>query len=474
MESKKDEDIVRFSDLIKKGAAGKKDEDEKEETSEVEKKSDEGPLRFSDLDALKLRSGLGGRGGAAPRESAFRSGKERPGEGVAGPSKDAVLNDLEAYKKFKAKERQKAPPIPAGEERDTVQAGKEEKIRSSEMAMPVKKGPEKGADLKDAASATPPAEERRAPEKPETAVAAQAPSDIRKLYEEVRYCLEWIKGKVISGQPFEIQEARKVVEKMIESRQRIEDLYPLTTKTIDEEDYNISHQTNVAIYALKLGFGLGYSREKLLELGLCSLLHDTGMFRIPEGIRLKREKLTGQEVDTIKTHTDIGRDILNAFSGSHPTLPVVAYQHHEREGGQGYPRGLQGSDIHEYARIVAITDSYEAMTHHRPYRRALLQPLSAKELIKQKNALFAPFVIKMFLQEISLYPPGSYVLLNNKAVAEVIANDKNHPLRPDVRILYDGEGNRVEGDVVVKLAQNPLFFIVDGVSQDEIPGRTSK
>jgi len=95
-------------------------------------------------------------------------------------------------------------------------------------------------------------------------------------------------------------------------------------------------------------------------------------------------------------------------------------------------------------------------------------------LIKQKNALFAPFVIKVFLQEISLYPPGSYVLLNNKAVAEVMANDKGHPLRPDVRMLYDGEGNKVHGDIIIKLAQNPLFFIVDGVSQEEIPRGKSK
>ena len=470
MESK-DDDVVRFSDLIKKGVA-KKDIIENKEIPDDANKSEDGPLRFSDLDALKLKSKLVARGNAVSKDSTVRSEKDVTDEGKFLLSKDSNLNDLEEYKRLKQKELHKSSTVVTVKDSDPGLLRKDEKIRTSELAIQFSKIRRETVGLKNEEML--PEDKKGESLKSESISIEQTSVDVKGLYDEARYYLETIKGKIIANQRFEIQQARNIVERMIESRQRIEALYLLTTKTIEEEDYNISHQTNVAIYAIKLGFGLGYPGEKLIELGLGSLLHDTGMFRIPDSIKLKREKLTGQEVDIIQTHPDMGRDILKAFSGSYPSLSVVAYEHHEREGGQGYPRGLQGKDINELARIVAITDSYEAMTRHRPYRKALLQPLSAKELIKQKNALFAPFVIKVFLQEISLYPPGSYVLLNNKAIAEVVANDKNHPLRPDVKIMFDGDGNKVFDNIVIKLSQNPLFFIVDGVSQDEIPRGKSK
>jgi HD-GYP domain-containing protein (c-di-GMP phosphodiesterase class II) len=223
------------------------------------------------------------------------------------------------------------------------------------------------------------------------------------------------------------------------------------------------------IYAIKLGIGLGYPRPRLVELGLSALMHDVGMFRIPESIALKSGKLTEREIEIIKTHAEIGRDIMNPLSSSYPSLTAVAYEHHEREGGQGYPRGLKGNEIHEFARIIGLADSYEAMTHNRPYRKALMQSFSAKELIKSKSALFSQVVIKVFLKEISLYPLGSFVILNNKSIGEVVATDYNHPLRPTVKMLYDGEGKRVQDDVMIKLNENPLFFIVDGVSPEEVP-----
>lgn len=464
MESKDDE-IVRFSDLIK--GVSKKGQSEQKETSDDASPSEDGPLRFSDLEALKSKSRLVKHENAMSKTSVVQPQKDAAAESRLQSSKKPDLSDFEEYKQTRSRDSYKSPPVVKSGDSDPGLMRKDERIRSAELAVPVGKIPRETDDVKNAAN--PPEVEKREPEKGYSTSIEQPLVDVRKLYDDARFYLEKIKGKVIANQRFEIEPARNIIEKMSDSRERIEALYPLTTKTIEEEDYNISHQTNVAIYAIKLGSGLGYSGEKLIELGLCSLMHDIGMFRIPDGIRLKREKLTGQEGDIIKTHPDIGRDILQAFRGNDASLSVVAYEHHEREGGQGYPRGLQGNDIHEFARIVAITDSYEAMTHHRPYRKALLQPLSAKELIKQKNALFAPFVIKVFLQEISLYPPGSYVLLNNRAVAVVVASDKNHPLRPDVKILFDGEGNKVYSDVIIKLAQNPLFFIVDGISQDEIP-----
>lgn len=338
-----------------------------------------------------------------------------------------------------------------------------------EEATPDEKGVAKAQETVESDASSKP--EEAVPPKQEAGSIDGVPEDEERIYLEAINYLQAIKKKIVDGKSFEIETALGIIAKMVESNERIQNLCPLTMRTMHEEDYNISHQVNVMIYALKLGFGLKYSKAKLIELGLAALLHDVGMFRIPESISLKTGQLTGREIDVIKTHPEIGREILKPFSGRYPFLPEVAYEHHEREEGQGYPQGLRGNEIHEYAKILSLVDSYEAMTHNRPYRKALMQSFSAKELIKQKNALFAPFVIKVFLQEISLYPLGSYVMLNSKAVAEVVASDQRHPLRPDVKILYDGEGSKVYDNVIIKLSQNPLFFIVDGVSPDEIPKR---
>ena len=178
------------------------------------------------------------------------------------------------------------------------------------------------------------------------------------------------------------------------------------------------------VYALKIGAGFSYSAKRLHELALAALFHDVGMFLMPEEITNKNGKLSAGDLMVIKKHPVLGRDILSAFE-EYPWLAEVAYQHHERENGQGYPLGLKGDQISEYAKIIGIVDSYEAMTHNRPYRKALMQAFSAQELIKSKNLLFSPMVIRVFLKEISIYPLGSYVRLNNK-----VSDRWSEPTRP--------------------------------------------
>jgi HD-GYP domain-containing protein (c-di-GMP phosphodiesterase class II) len=88
----------------------------------------------------------------------------------------------------------------------------------------------------------------------------------------------------------------------------------------------------------------------------------------------------------------------------------VAYEHHERENGQGYPRGIKGDEICEYAKITGIVDTYEAMTHNRAHRKAIIQNVSIRELILSKNLMFSPKIIKAFIKEISLYPTADCFL----------------------------------------------------------------
>jgi HD-GYP domain-containing protein (c-di-GMP phosphodiesterase class II) len=224
------------------------------------------------------------------------------------------------------------------------------------------------------------------------------------------------------------------------------------------------------LYVLKVGMGLQYSGTQLMEVSLAALLHDTGMYKLPQTLVGKLGKPSPAEMEILRSHVEHGKDLLSPFKEQYPFLPEVAYQHHEREDGSGYPRGLRGKEINEYAKILCLMDCYEAMTHNRPDRKALNQTFSAKELmIEMKNTGFDPRIIKAFLDEITLYPVGAYVSLNNKCICEVVATSRLTPLKPDVMIRFDHQGNRVRGEQIIKLTENPIFYIEECISAEGLP-----
>jgi len=288
--------------------------------------------------------------------------------------------------------------------------------------------------------------------------------EYRRIYLTVQDYLEGVRRRVTRRMEFDLEPAVEFLEGIIGTPDHITRLYQFTSEYGHEEDFTISHSINTMILSLKVVQGMGYSREKLFELGLAALFHDLGMFLVPDDILKKPDKLTAEESEAVKKHPEISRDILSIRGGTYPWLSEVVYQHHEREEGQGYPRGLRGDRIHEYAKIIGIVDTYEAMTHNRPHRRAI----SVRELIESKNQQFAPRIIKVFLEQVSLYPIGSYVKLNNKSIAIVIDTNDQQPLRPVVNVLYDGQGYKMKAEQIVNLKENSLLWVVGNVSETDL------
>ncbi len=293
--------------------------------------------------------------------------------------------------------------------------------------------------------------------------------EAEKTYEAFRIYMRDVRAKVRNNQPVELEAALILIRKITESREVIETMYQLTTSCGHDEDYFISHSVNNMIYTMKVGLRLGYPVAKLQELALSALLHDIGRFMIPEDILEKKEQLNESELSLIKRHPEMGKNILFAFKDNCPWLIRAVHEHHERENSQGYPQGIKGDAIHEYAKIIGICDSYEAMTHNRPHKKAIIQSVSVKELVGTKNLLFSPRIIKAFLEEISIYPIGSYVQLNNKVVGSVIATNKDQPLKPVIKILFDGHGTRMAEDKIIDLKENPVLSIVSCVSEEDLP-----
>jgi HD-GYP domain-containing protein (c-di-GMP phosphodiesterase class II) len=291
----------------------------------------------------------------------------------------------------------------------------------------------------------------------------------KRLYTSFQNYMREVREKVKTNQPIELETAFNLIRQITESSSMTERVYQLTNTFYHGKDYYISNPVNTMVYTIKMGLHMGYTREKLTELALAAFFHDIGMFMIPENIIGKADPLTESELALIRRHSELGKNLLFKFKDEFPWLVHAVHEHQERESGQGYPRGIKGDDITEYAKIIGICDSYEAMTHDRPHKKAIMQFASVRELIETKSLLFPAKILRTFLEVFSLYPIGSYVKLNNNAIGLVIATNKDQPLKPIIKILFDGHGEKVTGEKIIDLKQNTVLNILDGVSEEELP-----
>jgi HD-GYP domain-containing protein (c-di-GMP phosphodiesterase class II) len=158
--------------------------------------------------------------------------------------------------------------------------------------------------------------------------------------------------------------------------------------------YTYNHSFDVSIYSLGLGSALGFDKKTMEDLGLGSLFHDVGKRMVALDILCKRGPLDDAEWVQMKMHPQFGLKILNENSNTSDGIKAACYEHHESWKGGGYPQDLQGQEIHPFARIVALTDTYDAMTTQRSYN-VPMRPVEALNMMKEKLAhKFDPEMLK--------------------------------------------------------------------------------
>lgn len=168
--------------------------------------------------------------------------------------------------------------------------------------------------------------------------------------------------------------------------------------TIDAKDkYTSGHSKRVAEYSKEIAKNLGKNEQEQYNIYLIALLHDIGKIGIPDEIINKKSKLTDEEFKIVKQHPEIGSDILKNIE-SIPEIRTGVRWHHERYDGNGYPDKLKGEDIPEYAQIVAVADSYDAMTSNRSYRNLLPQSVVRQEIEKGRGTQFSPKMADIMLE----------------------------------------------------------------------------
>ncbi len=168
-------------------------------------------------------------------------------------------------------------------------------------------------------------------------------------------------------------------------------------QAIDEKDeYTNGHSQRVSKYSVLLANELGWTSERIENLRVSALLHDVGKIGIPDNILQKPGKLTDDEFKIIKSHAAKGGKILKNVS-SLPIAAETAKHHHERYDGNGYPSGLAGTQIPEYARVVSIADAYDAMNSRRVYRDTLPKEEIRRRLVEGSGTQFDPVYLEAFL-----------------------------------------------------------------------------
>lgn len=236
----------------------------------------------------------------------------------------------------------------------------------------------------------------------------------------------------------------------------------------NEGSYLSSHMVNVVIMAVQIGLGSGYNKSRLNELGLAAFFFDIGMVKVEEIASLPRS-LTKEEFDQIKQHTKIGEDMISSIAGLPRSIALVAREHHERVNGKGYPAGCKGIEaVNDFSRIIGMVDVYEALTHSRGHRKKNTPHEAMREILTGFCSFFDPYVLRILVDRVGIYPIGSWVELSTFAIGKVIAVNSKFPLRPVVKLILDASKNRLEEPKIINLAKQVNLFIKGPLSDKEI------
>lgn len=250
-------------------------------------------------------------------------------------------------------------------------------------------------------------------------------------------------GDLAANQPLDVGALRNAVRMLIEDlTQHRENVLALVALRNAENDFYI-HCVNVCIYALILGMAAGLHREDLEVLGLGAMLHDAGKLKNAQTRSDQAGAIMSKEPLQVRKHPEFGFDMLRRQHGLDLRAAHVAFQHHERINGTGYPRRLAGDEIHPFAKITAIADVYDNLTADRPRRPARLPHQAMAHIVYYADRHFERRLALAFFRRIALYPAGTVVKLQDDTIALVKAQT-THPSKPYARVIGTAGGEPLD------------------------------
>jgi putative nucleotidyltransferase with HDIG domain len=222
------------------------------------------------------------------------------------------------------------------------------------------------------------------------------------------------------------------------------------------DNYTFTHMVNVSILTMGQARALGIDGPLLREFGLAALMHDIGKVRTPLEVLNKPDTLTDAEFTIMKRHTVDGAEILRGTPDIPALVPVVAFEHHLRIDGTGYPVGVKRSALNVGTMLCSIADVYDAMRSQRRYQQSFPSDRVLEVLKRNDGQHFDQHLVRRFAQLVGIYPAGNAVRLDTGELAVVVKVYAPDPHRPQVRVIVDRMGGRLDVPYDINLWESQL------------------
>jgi HD-GYP domain-containing protein (c-di-GMP phosphodiesterase class II) len=278
----------------------------------------------------------------------------------------------------------------------------------------------------------------------ELPLATEARQATAQILESVRMAVE-------KGLNLDVEQVQHAVDGLRESIIRNPDALMFLTQLRNTQSSVYDRAINVAVYLLAFGRYLGLARDELSELGLGGLLLDIGKLKLPSELLEKKTTYTPVEHSLFKRHVAFSESMVQNIPGVTAKVRDMISQHHERENGSGYPKGLHGRKLTTFGKMAAVVDCFEELVIEHPFARSL-PPHEALQLIQSWGGrFFHQALVEHFIQCTGVYPVGSLVELTTGAVGIVVSQNRKNRLQPRVLLVLDSRKSRYPSPKVIDL-----------------------
>jgi putative nucleotidyltransferase with HDIG domain len=266
----------------------------------------------------------------------------------------------------------------------------------------------------------------------------------KKVYNTAVETAENIWEQAKAGDQPDPSEARKIIESLAKVVTQDRTSLMALTALKKYDNYTFTHMVNVSVLAMSQARSLNLEGPMLREFGFAALMHDIGKVNTPLEVLNKPGKLDKGEFDIMKRHVIDGAHILRKTPEMPALAPIVAFEHHLKQDLSGYPENIGHRDLNLCTMVVSIADVFDALRSNRPYRQGLATDRIRTIMGEQGNPQFNQKLLKRFVNIMGLFPIGNFVRLNTEEVGVVTAEHPTDPFRPQVKIVFNDKGERLE------------------------------
>jgi putative nucleotidyltransferase with HDIG domain len=259
----------------------------------------------------------------------------------------------------------------------------------------------------------------------------------KKVHGEANKIIRNVMHDVRLGRQVQAEQVEPVVAQVTESILCNAGALLSLCRVKNKDDYTFQHSVSVCALQVAFCHAVGLDNQTIHLAGVGGLLHDIGKVKIPDKILNKPGRFTEDEFKIMKCHVAESKQILDETDGISEISIQVAFQHHERHDGSGYPEGLKGEAISQMGKMAAICDVYDAITSDRVYHKGLAPHLALRKIFEWSKFHFDPLLVQQFMRTTGIYPVGTMVMLESGRIGVVLEQSEESLLRPLVKVFYD-------------------------------------